>query len=125
MFSGAPGLRSTIATDSTRTLVFTLGARDPSAAPRADQIVVATSRRAGRRAAATGSPAYWTIIRRPGATSLPLPAAVRHGETPSGYAAADPPVAPPLPPGSYELDVKTDHGHAVTYFPIGSDGRVR
>ena len=122
--TNAPGVRSTIEMDSTRTLVFRLAAFDLAAPPRVDQIVVATSRKAGRRAAATGSPAYWAVVRRPDASTLSLPATVRYGATPSGYTAVDPPVAPPLPPGPYELDVKTDHGHAVTYFRIGSDGRV-
>jgi hypothetical protein len=121
----APGVRSTIEMDSTRTLVFRLAAWDSTAQPRVDQIMVATSRRAGRRAAATGSPAYWAIVRRPDVSSLPLPTTVRYGTAPSGYTAASGPVAPPLPPGPYELDVKTDHGHAVMYFRIGSDGRVK
>jgi hypothetical protein len=122
--TGAPGVRSTVEMDSTRTLVFRIVAWDSTARPREDQIVVATSRRGGRRVAAIGSPAYWAIVRRPDASSLRLPATVRYGTAPSGYTAADPPVAPPLPPGPYELDVKTDHGHAVTYFRIGSAGRI-
>ena len=122
--TGAPGVRSTIEMDSTRTLVFRLGASDSADRPRVDQIMVATSRRGGRRAAATGSPTLWAIVRRPDGPSLTLPAAVRYGTTPTDYVATRSSVAPPLPPGNYELDVKTDHGHAVTYFRIAADGRI-
>ena len=123
--TGAAGVQSTVEMDSTRTLVFRIAASDPADRPRVDQIVVATSRRAGRRAVSTGSPIYWAIVRRPDGATLTLPAAVRYGTTPTDYVATRSSVAPPLPPGNYELDVKTDHDRAVSYFRIAADGRIR
>ena len=121
----APGVRAAIQRDSVGVLVFHLAPRDAAAPPRVEQIVVASSRRGGRGAAATGFPSYWAVLRLPDAAGIELPASIRYGVLPEGYAVARRPVAPPLPPGSYELDVKTNRGHAVTYFRIGSDGQLR
>ena len=120
-----PGLRATISQDSVGVLTFHLVARDSVAPPEVQHLTVAHSRRGGRGTAASGSPAYWVIMRDPQSAIHQLPDYIRYGELPEGFVVARPAVHPPLPPGRYELDVKTDRGHSITYFKVGSDGRVR
>ena len=124
--SGPPDVRAVVVPGATpRELAFRLEARRADAPAQVGQLVVASSRRSGGRVAqASGSPVYWAILHRSDAPPLELPVTIAYGQAPLGFAVARRPTALPLPPGLYELDVRTAHGHTVTYFRIGTDGRV-
>lgn len=68
---------------------------------------------------------YWATIRLAAQPSLTVPTTLAYGVVPPGYAEARRPTSLPFPPGAYEVDIVTSHGHALAYFWIGNDGRLK
>lgn len=103
-------------------LTFRLTSRRADEEPRLEQLVVAGAAAGGRYE--PGQPAYWAILRHRDEAPLALPATIRYGEPPPGFSVARRPMMLPLPPGRYELFIRTARSRTKAYFQVGTDGRV-
>lgn len=101
-------------------LVFLIQPAGPRGSHHLERLAVAGWRLASR--ARTPGPAYWVLLPTPATTGAAIPAQVRYGRVPAGYAASGP--APILFPARYEVDVTVDGQSAVAYFRITPAGRV-
>lgn len=102
-------------------LVIRLEAAGPGASAPAVEEIAVRLRNVGRAGGPPGAP-YWYVARRPGAAPLALPADVRYGVVPSGFAEGQRPIGLPL--GAYEVDVKAGSRRTTTYFRVTTADRV-
>jgi hypothetical protein len=102
-------------------LVIRLEAAGPAASAPAVEEIAVRLRNVGRAGGTSGAP-YWYVARRPGAAPLALPADVRYGVVPPGFAEGQRPIGLPL--GAYEVDVKAGSRRTTTYFRVTTADRV-
>jgi hypothetical protein len=92
----------------------------PGSSPAVEAIVV----RVRDRGRGRGGPSdiYWYVARRPSAEPIVLPAELRYGVVPAGFAEGHRPV--PLPLGRYEVAVKAGSTENITYFRVTTANRI-